>query len=346
MTLKRFRAVSIFIMAASFAVISCKDKEDTTVAPSLDGTLKFSVPKYAEINTKLEITAKGVTHPEGYELGVYWRVSPDMESSDTSKTAFDPEKGSTFKYQLDNKIETYTITCGVFASGYSTKTSTQYVTAVKGGMDGTGSISDAGFSASDNAFTDPRDGKKYYTETIGSRIWFRHNLAYAGRIADTGTGVPYLDCEAMTDVFGLYYTQEQAMQACPSGWRLPSEEDWLDMANAVAGDAAAFGRNETYRGLAGALMADARFNGNVLWEYWPQVKITNSSRLSALSAGYATVSEGSNKFEGSSKYAAFWTSEKDGERGTYRYIHVESPDLYIGTGYGSFAASVRCVKDL
>lgn len=355
MTFKRFRAVSTIIMAASIAIVSCKKDEETTTLPTLDGTLSFSVPLYADVDATLEMTAKGVTHPEGDALGVYWKVSPDMEANDTSKTAFDPETGASLKYQLDGKMQTYTITCGVFASGYSTKTATQYVTAVKGGMDGTGSITEAGFSASDEAFIDPRDGKEYYIASIGGRIWFRHNLAYEGEITagqeSLGHGIPYYDCEAMTDVFGLYYTQEQALNACPDGWRVPAEEDWLDMANATAASDGSlavqnFEKGQTYAGLAGALMADAQFNGNALWEYWPQVKITNSSRLAAISAGYAITANGSSTFDGSTKYAAFWTSENDGEKGSYRYIYVDSPDVYVGTGYSSFATSVRCVRDL
>ncbi|MCM1501562.1 MAG: hypothetical protein NC115_02695 [Bacteroidales bacterium] len=357
MTFRRFSAVSIFIMAASLAMVSCKDEEETPVSPSLDGTLRFSVPQYVDVDETLSMTATGVTHPEGddHKLGVYWKISPDMEINDTSDVAFDPEKGASMTYKLKGKIQSYTITCGVFASGYSSSIVTRSTTAVKGGMDGTGSITEAGISASDRTFVDSRDGKVYYITTIGDKVWFRHNLAYGGEITAAGKslghGIPYLDCEAMTDVFGLYYTQEQAVNACPDGWRIPSENDWLDMANSVAWadkdlSGKTFMKGQDFSGLAGALMADALFNGNELWEYWPQVKITNSSGLSALSAGYAIIADGANKFDGSTEYAAFWTSEKDSEKGSYRYIRDDSADVYIGTGYGSFAASARCVRDL
>lgn len=366
MTFRRLSAAAAGIVTAMMAIVSCKDDDDDIVTLYLNGTLSFSVPQYVNAGSTLKMTSKGITHPEGSPLGVYWRVSPGMDNSDTLDVNFDPVNGSNYSHTLpEDELQTYTVTCGVFASGYSTSTATRYTTAVRGGMDGTGSITfdSDGFGTWDGTATDERDGKEYYTVTIGNREWFKHNLAYSGEIPDEegnslGCGIPYMDCEAMTDVFGLYYTHEQAKVACPDGWRLPTMAEWTEMVTAAAASDSSLGLQdavfeeyETYPGIAGALMGDARFNGTTMWEYWPQVKITNSSRLAMLPTGYAVTATGSaNTFDGAREIAAFWTDGTEGTgsetKGLYRYIYVDTPDVYLGSGYGSFAANVRCVRDL
>lgn len=368
MTFKRFSAVPIFIIVAAISAISCKkDKEETTTL-YLNGTLKLSdVPQYIEAGTRLDLTASGVTHPEGKFMGVYWKISPEMDKNDTLKVkgpdgkdtdellAFDPVKGSSYSYTLGNELQTSTITCGVFAEGYASSIQTEYVTTVKGGLDGKGSITGCGFDTWTGKFTDPRDGKEYYTISAGGREWFGQNLAFEKELTgddgkSIGCGIPYRKSSAMTDVFGLYYTQAQARKACPEGWRLSTAEDWLALAVEAASkqegvDGTAFDKSGIFSGIAGGLMADAEFNGVKMWEYWPQVKITNVLHFAAVSAGMATISSSSVKFEGIKEYSAFWTDAGDGERGYYRYIYVDSPDVQIGEGYSSFAASVRCVRD-
>jgi len=369
MTFKRFIAVPIFIIAAAISAISCKkDKEETTTL-YLDGTLKMSdVPQYVEAGTRLDLTAAGVTHPEGKFMGVYWRINPEMEKNDTLKVkgadgkntdellAFDPVKGASYQYTLGDELQTNTVICGVFAEGYSSSTQSKYVTTVKGGLDGKGSITGCGFETWTRKFTDPRDGKEYYTVTAGGMEWFGQNLAFEGKLTgddgkSLGCGFPYQSCSAMTDVFGLYYTKEQAKKACPEGWRLSTAEDWLALAVEAAPeqeniDGTSFEKFGTFSGIAGSLMADAKFNGNTMWEYWPQVKITNALHFAAVPAGMATVGSSSKKFEGVKEYSVFWTDADNGDSGLYRYIYVDSPDVQIGEGYPSFAASVRCVRDI
>lgn len=71
-------------------------------------------------------------------------------------------------------------------------------------------------------------------------------------------------------------------------------------------------------------MANAKFLGTRMWEYWPQVKITNKTGFSALPVGYATDSGKSPKFTGINNYAVFWTSDSESEEtGLCRYIYVK-----------------------
>lgn len=320
---------------AIFSMVACKDDDDETeTLPSLDGTLSFDVTEYINLNSPAETyIPKGVSHPEGGTIGYYWKVSPVMDDNDTSKV----ENGA-FTYTFPDSLGTYTVSCTAFASGYYSKSTSRNVTTV----DAEKSLEGMGFSSSDETMTDARDGKTYRTRRIGDMEWFRQNLAYEG------TGTSYRDAKAMTDIFGRYYTWDEALTACPDGWRLPSEEDWRNLACEIAGDDN-IGLYEQFHGIGGKMMTDAKFNGTIMWEYWPAVTITNESGLSMIPVGFANISGTTKDFIGVYEYAAFWTSsenEENEEQAYYRYLLCGEPDMMIGSGHkDSFSANIRCVKN-
>jgi uncharacterized protein (TIGR02145 family) len=139
----------------------------------------------------------------------------------------------------------------------------------------------------------------------------------------------------MSDVFGRYYSFEEAQTICPEGWRLPTDAEWAAAA-------------EAYDNQMAALMGNAYFNGNLMWEYWPAVgDITNESGLSLIPAGYAMISS-NTLFKGLNEYAAFWTADAVADEegmAYYRYIICNQPEFMTGKGdINTFGASVRCVR--
>ncbi len=342
---------------AIFAAAACKkDDEDEEVLPSLSGQLRFEAESYISKGAELTMTPSGVTHPEGKGLGYYWSVSPLTEKNDTTKyETDDPSVTGTFSYEFPDSLGTFKVTCSAFASGYYSTSSSKYVTTV----DPDESLIDMelGYEGEYGSMTDDRDGRTYRTVQAGNLEWLAENLAYAGT-EDEPCGLPYYNAEAMSDVFGRYYTWNEAMEACPDGWHLPSEEDWLDLGKALS-DSEDAESLEIYKGfpdITGKMMVDAKFNSedNEMWEYWPDVKITNESGLSVIPCGFANVSESVSgpvgTFETAYMFAAFWTSTENpqnpSEQAIVRYIYWDAPILQTdNTPKTSFATTVRCVKD-
>ena len=347
--MKNCRYISLFIIAASImAAVSCKKDDDSETLPSLGGAVSFNAPMFIEPGQTLKLIPSGVVHPEGEDLGYYWRVSPVMSIGDT--TRFDnglapdgSESDGSFTYTFPDSLGMYTVKCYAFASGYTGLSGERQVTTVKAGVNG--SLTNTNIKATDPHIT--FEGQDYFYTTIGSAEWFRNNLAR------TTGGAPYANAEIMTDVFGRYYNYEDALTACPEGWRLPSEEDWIALGAALGASADKYG---TIKGVTPKLMADAQFNGVTMWSYWPEVgTLTNESNFSAIPTGFMNLGQQTEdgkypeaNSNGVYEYAAFWTSDSvDGEDSMayYRYIVDNQPDLFISKGdKKNFGASVRCVR--
>lgn len=151
----------------------------------------------------------------------------------------------------------------------------------------------------------------------------------ATNLFQTSSGRDYRDCEVVSEIFGRYYTWEEAQTACPDGWRLPTASEF----------------DEKLGESAGEWMADVKFMNAEMWAYWPQVSISNVFLFNALPTGYIDLTTAKEVF-GYQEYACWWTSDDDGDLGVYRYIFVEEPVVKKGKGSKtSLALNVRCVKE-
>jgi len=80
-------------------------------------------------------------------------------------------------------------------------------------------------------FTDTRDGQVYRTVRIGSQVWMAENLNYA---ADGS--VCYDNKPVNCRMYGRLYTWTTAKTACPAGFHLASDGEWLELKNYVGGN--------------------------------------------------------------------------------------------------------------
>ena len=323
-------------LVAGMTLAGC-GKENTTTNENLTGRLTLSFPGFVNPGYTKEFlidTLTTLTRSDGGPIG-YRIANSGTGENDTLVTASGAVLRRHFTVTIPDEIASFSATLYAFVESsapyYGTSASVPY-SVVRPGLTGDGSITNFKVS-SDETFTDPRNGQAYYLTQAGGKTWMRSNLAWAG------AGRPYQSCVAMSDIFGQYYTWEEAQTACPEGWRLPTDAEWT----ALSEDAQPEGKD--IPSLAGKVMADLYFNGNKMWEYWREVPITDQLGLSAMPVGYANIIDGSYTFDGLYKYAAFWTSDESGGMGVFRYIYHSKNVVYRGRiSKTDFAASVRCVK--
>ena len=319
-----------------FTLPSCKkEKKEENFKEFMTGTLQVSgVNSYLAPGQEITVTPFGISSPEN--VGYYWYNTWNSQK-DTTRLEGGSGDG-TYKIVMPEKPGNYTLTGIAFAKEYYDASVKINIIIVDNSLGGTLKNTEISKGI---LFPDERDDISYYASMAGGLLWQKNNLAWAG------AGVSYLQSPVMDLMFGRFYTWEEAMTACPEGWRLPSDEDFKSLAASCAGDESALGVHETFTGLAGAFMVNATMAGERMWTYWPNVNISNSLGFCAIPVGYCVDMEGIYRFTGINKYAAFWTSDEEGDNGYYRYIYVKSENLMSGMGdKKSFRASVRCVQDL
>lgn len=338
-----FSAIAILLLI--FCTLSCKKKKDDDVVYNyLNGTPKFSIPAYVQPGEVYHLHPAEVKRPSTDNstdgIGYYWTVSPIMSKKDTVRTEKDAASVSAdFTLTIPDTLCTITTTCGAFAEGYQFSTAEVSSIIVKPHGEGK-SLTGVTYPDMSKVITDARDSKQYYYTTVAGLDWFVENLAFEG------AGKPFFDSYAMADIFGIFYTWNDAVSVCPEGWRLPSNEDFLALHNSLTG-AADKDTKVTFYGNMGDCMVDAYLNDIKLWEFWPGVNVNNKTGLSMLPAGYATVDEdGNSRYYGSTFYFTCWTSdEADSSKAYYRYVYADKPDMLLGTGdKAGFASPVRCVR--
>ena len=296
-------------------VLSCKDDEETTTKPSLDGlVLEGGVAYIAKGGTQTytiktsSLTTTGDDMP--VVIGIIIKVN--SEQSDTLSKDIKLNPVTTYSYTAE-ELGTYSVNCYAYTpdgSHYAAATTTSFEAIDP-----------------DNALKGPvgtlQPGEKYLQTNIGGLTWMAQNLG------ETGSGMPYEKCEILNTIFGRYYTYDEALTACPDGWRLPTAAEW----DALGTD-------------SGKLMVNATFLDVQLWKYSKEVNITNETGFNAIPTGYIDKTEYYQSNLGIKEYAAFWTADaKDATLAHYRYIFGPNPTVQKGEGSRtSLALSVRCVK--
>jgi uncharacterized protein (TIGR02145 family) len=171
------------------------------------------------------------------------------------------------------------------------------------------------------AFTDARDSKVYKMVTIGSQTWMAENLNY-----ETSDSWCYGGDESNCATYGSLYTWDAAMTACPTGWHLPTYQEWGVLVVAAGGTAS--GTSST-----GA--------PNLKDQSWDSG--TNSLGFSALPGGFRYY-DGS--FYNLGSQGVWWTANVHNVTTAYRWtMSTSNTYVLVESLYKSSGLSVRCLMD-
>jgi len=107
-----------------------------------------------------------------------------------------------------------------------------------------------------NQFIDERDGQVYSYAEFGNQIWMTENLRY---LPSDGSAYFFTD-------YGVMYTFIAAINSCPQGWHLPTEDEWLELIAYLGED-------------PGQTLKEGEFNA--LLGGWYQNEYNSESRIGA-----------------------------------------------------------------
>ena len=215
------RTIIAVLAFCALSLVSCKKKEEETTSFTFLGNIEIEeyIPSYVTPGQVIKMTPSGVrkdsSDPDTPVIKYSFLAQPFMTKRDTTDQ---------WVYTIPDSLCTIRLSIYASAAGYYSQSSEYEIVII----DPATSLSNLDYDQDGGVFTDPRDSRKYPYTQIAGKDWMERNLAYCG------FGKAYMSIEdsgydAMTDVFGMYYTWEEANKACPDGWRLPSDQDWTDM---------------------------------------------------------------------------------------------------------------------
>jgi uncharacterized protein (TIGR02145 family) len=169
---------------------------------------------------------------------------------------------------------------------------------------------------------DSRDGKTYRIVKIGEQTWMAENLNY-----ETRKSLCYEDAEPNCLKYGRLYDWNTAKRVCPSGWHLPSWDEWEVLINLAGGMEVAGKKLKSQTGWRENHDATDEFGFSAMpgGDYWSSGKI--------FGVGYK---------------GNWWSATEHNEKADCAYgLHITDNNDRIDR-YGNYSkehgASVRCVQ--
>jgi uncharacterized protein (TIGR02145 family) len=175
-------------------------------------------------------------------------------------------------------------------------------------------------------------GKTYKTVKIGDQWWMAENLAFN---TSKSIAIP---------TFGCYYTWEEALSVCPSGWHLPSDSEWTQLATFINNEKGPYeiDGDGNFSGVGGHLKSLTGWLGDS--------NGSDSYGFNGKPTGFFGENSEPEDEElvplGVGEYCAWWSATQKGvtdfsfKRYLTTYSIFSRGDSYIGEKF-----NVRCVKD-
>jgi uncharacterized protein (TIGR02145 family) len=287
-------------------------------------TASFTVnPEEGTTETEFYFDASGCSDNEDStdDLEVRW----DWENDGNWDTGWSTDKTETRQYNTEGN---YTIKLEVRDDDGATDYTTQNITVDNNGGSGNG-------EPCPGLETITYGGQVYNTVLIGNQCWLAVNLNY-----EAGNSWCYDNDPSNCDTYGRLYDWETALTVCPSGWKLPSDDEWKILEGTVdsqypVGDPE--WDDTGYRGLD----AGKNLKSTSGW---------NSNRNGTDLYGFGAL-PGGRRYSGGSfnslgNYGYWWSSsEYSGSYAWSRTLSYDSDGSHRYDGTKTYGRSVRCLKD-
>ncbi len=190
-------------------------------------------------------------------------------------------------------------------------------------------------------FIDSRDNKVYKWVRIGNQVWMAENLAYTGNDirnvtnnndwesnSDYDGWCYHKNNEASGDIYGVLYQWEAAKTACPSGWRLPTTSEWIELKLYLE-------TNE------GSKLADNA-------ELWEDDSLDQSTDFGT--SGFSALPAGGRDLFGNFLILGYngqwWLAPESNSGSAYHFVLTSDvTNMFKRNGSKMSGYSVRCIRD-
>jgi uncharacterized protein (TIGR02145 family) len=182
------------------------------------------------------------------------------------------------------------------------------------------------------SMTDERNQITYKTIKIGKQTWFAENLNYNEKGSKCYNDYDDSYCK----INGRQYDWETAMKVCPSGWHLPSKEEWDALFASVGGEKIA---GKKLKAKSGWDAYDGKYNGTDDFGFSALPSDIFYSGVNFTTSGFGII-------------GGWWSTETDETHAKYaysreinRYKDVVEKSVRSKDGSQKNYVHVRCVQD-
>jgi len=176
-------------------------------------------------------------------------------------------------------------------------------------------------------FTDTRDGQLYqWVRLKDGKKWMANNLNF--QMTSTWC---YEDNQDNCKQYGRLYTWQSAQGACPNGWRLPTDDEWWEMASFYG---------KAYNSYAGQEKMEGKDDGEDVYKALVQ---GGKAGFNVLFGGSYSVGEG---FDYLGDLGYYWSSSAHNESNALGYyFYIRSRALARDSYHKTLGFSCRCLQD-
>jgi uncharacterized protein (TIGR02145 family) len=208
------------------------------------------------------------------------------------------------------------------------------------------------------------DGNTYNTVQIGDQCWMAENLktttyqngspipnvtgGSAWSSLTTGAYAWYNNDIGWKDHYGALYNWYAIIDAnglCPTGWHVPTNDEWAALTNFIGGTASPHGNElKSCRQENTPLGGDCNTTEHPRWNQDSYNWGTDDFGFSGLPGGYLSYYDGS--FGTIGVYGWWWSSTTFGSyHAWFRNLHNSSDYVYASGNNKPYGLSVRCLRD-